>query len=483
MVGLGGGRPARKPWLRAIALVAGAPVLGIVALMAAGRLAPLPGLALLTLTLGAAAWITRRWLITLSSLASRLRQAAFAPEEPADFAPTGLSPALDEVVASAGRLAGALRERAAQVERMRLADAAILQAVPDPLLVLSAERTPLRANAAARALLGVGPALARGDADALLRHPLLAAAVDRALADRSPQSADIVLPVPVTREIAAQVIPLDPPLADGGVLLVVLGDRTRERAVERMRADFVANASHELRTPLASLIGFIETLRGPARDDPAAQARFLGIMAEQSERMHRLVDDLLSLSRIEMTEHQAPKGEADLVAVAQAEIDALAPLLARRGVSVERTLPPTAMVAPADPEQLAQVVRNLLDNAIRHGREKGRVRIGIAPGSPPAMRAPPQPGCTLTVSDDGPGIPRADIPRLTERFYRVDRGRSRAAGGTGLGLAIVKHIVNRHRGRLLIESEPGAGASFQVWLPATGEAPIDGSASGPTSAA
>ncbi|WP_254453311.1 ATP-binding protein [Siccirubricoccus sp. G192] len=307
-----------------------------------------------------------------------------------------------------------------------------------------------------------------GDVAALLRHPTLANAVDRALAEQRPQIADLALPVSAAQEIALRVIPMEPPLADGGRLVILLSDRTRERAVERMRADFVANASHELRTPLASLIGFIETLRGPAEDDPAARSRFLAIMAEQSERMRRLIDDLLGLSRIELNEHQPPTGAARLAEIAGAEAAALEPLLRRRRVTLAQSLDEAAVAAPADAEQLAQVVRNLLENAVRHGREGGTVQLSVARVEG-GGRLPARPGVLVAVSDDGPGIPREHIPRLTERFYRVDRGRSRSAGGTGLGLAIVKHIVNRHRGLLLIESEEGSGASFRVWLPAATE--------------
>jgi two-component system phosphate regulon sensor histidine kinase PhoR len=283
---------------------------------------------------------------------------------------------------------------------------------------------------------------------------------------------DIALPVPVPRDLLVHVIPMEPPLSDGGRIVLLLSDRTRERAVERMRADFVANASHELRTPLASLIGFIETLRGPAHDDAEARMRFLGIMAEQSERMRRLIDDLLGLSRIEITEHQPPTGEVDLAALAAAEAEAMAPILAQRRTRLETALEPDSIASPADAEQLAQVLRNLLENAARYGREGGTIRLAVARAAPggegAAARWPSRPGVVLRVVDDGPGIARQHIPRLTERFYRVDRGRSRNAGGTGLGLAIVKHIVNRHRGQLAIESEEGAGATFSVWLPAGG---------------
>jgi two-component system phosphate regulon sensor histidine kinase PhoR len=282
--------------------------------------------------------------------------------------------------------------------------------------------------------------------------------------------ADVALPVPVAREMSARVIPLDPPLADGGRLLVVLADRTRERAVEKMRADFVANASHELRTPLASLIGFIETLRGPASDDAAARERFLGIMAEQSERMRRLIDDLLGLSRIEVSEHLPPKGRADLAEIVAAEAEAMAPLLASRHARIELDAAAPALAEPAEAEQVAQVVRNLLENAIRYGRVGGVVRVSVARVEGPvpagAARTPPRPGVLLSVADDGPGIAPEHIPRLTERFYRVDKGRSRNAGGTGLGLAIVKHIMARHRGQLWIESVEGEGSVFRVWWPA-----------------
>jgi two-component system phosphate regulon sensor histidine kinase PhoR len=276
---------------------------------------------------------------------------------------------------------------------------------------------------------------------------------------------DIALPVPVARDLMVHLIPMDPPLADGGRVVLVFSDRTRERAVERVRADFVANASHELRTPLASLIGFIETLRGPAEEDAEARARFLGIMAEQSERMRRLIDDLLGLSRIEITEHQPPTGRVDLGLLAATEAEAMAPILAERRGTVEKALPEGIVATPADPEQLGQVLRNLLENAVRYGRPGGTIRLGVAPAASDG-RWPSRPGVVLTVADDGPGIAREHIPRLTERFYRVDRGRSRHAGGTGLGLAIVKHVVNRHRGVLRIESEEGAGATFSVWLPA-----------------
>jgi two-component system phosphate regulon sensor histidine kinase PhoR len=214
---------------------------------------------------------------------------------------------------------------------------------------------------------------------------------------------------------------------------------------------------------LASLLGFIETLRGPAADDPAAQQRFLGIMAEQGERMRRLIDDLLNLSRIEMEEHQPPVGEAPLAMILRAEAEALAPLLKRRDRRMELDLEAALVAKPANADQVAQVIRNLLENAINHGRDGGLISVSLR--NAVADDAMARPGAVLTVADDGPGIAKHHLPRLTERFYRVDAARSRHKGGTGLGLAITRHIVMRHRGRLTIESTEGVGTKVGVWLP------------------
>ena len=227
-----------------------------------------------------------------------------------------------------------------------------------------------------------------------------------------------------------------------------------------IRDRFISSVSHELRTPLASLMGFVETLRGPAADDPPAQTRFLAIMAEQAARMNRLIDDLLSLSRIELSEHTPPGDSVDLGAVVSRVLAGFEVRLAERrqklAVDVAAELPRVV----ADGDQMAQVLSNLVENAMKYGREGGTVAVSLLPATA---------GVMLAVRDDGPGVARVHIPRLTERFYRVDKGRSRNAGGTGLGLAIVKHIVNRHRGRLVIESEEGNGATFSVWLPLSPE--------------
>lgn len=356
------------------------------------------------------------------------------------------------------RLARQLATRAAVQEQHRLADTLILERLPDPILVLAEDRTVRRANAAARNAFG-------DDIAAVLRAPSLRAAIGKAVQSKTPQAADIALSAPVARELHATAVVMDPPLADGGRVLVVLSDRTRERVVERMRADFVANVSHELRTPLASLIGFVETLRGPAADDAEAQQRFLAIMAEQGGRMNRLIDDLLSLSRIELTEHQPPADKLDVAGLIHRMVASFEPRLAERDVELTLTVDPDLPVVTGDADQMAQVLQNLLDNGLKYGRDGGTLRLSVTV-PPMGDRWPRRRGIVIAVADQGAGIPKEHLPRLTERFYRVDKGRSRAVGGTGLGLAIVKHIVNRHRGQLAIESEVGTGTTVSVWLPA-----------------
>jgi len=246
--------------------------------------------------------------------------------------------------------------------------------------------------------------------------------------------------------------------ADRSLVLIVLHDTTALRRAERMRADFVANASHELKTPISGITGFIETLRGPARDDAGARERFLGIMAEQADRMRRLVDDLLMLSRIEQHEHSRPDAEVDLARVLAGVGDLLQLKASSRKVAVELSIEPALPRAVGDYDELTIVFQNLIDNAIKYAKPATTVKV--------AVRATERGNVSVAVSDEGDGIPASHLPRLTERFYRVDTARSRQLGGTGLGLAIVKHVVNRHRGRLDIQSTPGKGSTFTVTLPA-----------------
>ncbi|HTJ01335.1 MAG TPA: ATP-binding protein, partial [Methylovirgula sp.] len=268
--------------------------------------------------------------------------------------------------------------------------------------------------------------------------------------------------VPVERSFEVSISPF------GGegfepALMLSLRDLTEARRLERMRVDFVANASHELRTPLASLLGFVETLQGPAREDSGARAKFLAIMREQAQRMSRLVDDLLSLSRIEQHLHVHPDTPVDLVGILRHIVDTLSPVADDRQVDLNVMAPAEAIVA-GDRDELLRVAENLIENAIKYGATD----VATAKRAVDIAMVLQASNVVLTVRDYGPGIAPEHLPRLTERFYRVDAGDSRAKGGTGLGLAIVKHIVARHRGRMTIESRLGDGATFGVVLPLYG---------------
>ena len=390
-----------------------------------------------------------------------------------------------ELTAAIARLDRAAAARSQQLAARLKSNEALLESLPDPLILVGAERRVHLANQAARALFGER----MGDADLALtlRHPEVTVAVDAVLAGGSARSVEFTLPGPVERTYQARIKPFRREGAAGeGVaaqVLLSLHDITTVKRSEQQRADFVANASHELRTPLATLIGFIETLRGPARDDREATDRFLGIMHEQSTRMARLIDDLLSLSRIELDEHTQPTERVDIVrcigaAVAAFELKAAARRVRLR-VIADEALPPVF----GDADQLAQVLQNLISNAIKYTREQTEVTVSIRltdaagsglpapaalPGPAGRRSRPSQQMISVAIADQGEGIARTHLPRLTERFYRVDPARSRALGGTGLGLAIVKHILNRHRGRLTIDSDSGKGSTFTVWLPVAG---------------
>jgi two-component system phosphate regulon sensor histidine kinase PhoR len=452
--------------LPTLLLIAAAPVIVLTVMAGSGMASAGAAMGGIVVVLLIDLGIAMLWARDIAVLAETARGAAADP--PVVPADQPVLPGIARIMREIERLARAATQRVALAERQRRADEAIVERLPDPVIVLGADHAVRRANATARGAFG-------DDMQAVLRHPGLRGAIDRALSRNEAQTAELMLPAPVPREVDARVIPMDPPLSDGGQALVVLADRTRERAVERMRADFVANASHELRTPLASLIGFIETLRGPAAEDKPAQERFLAIMAEQAARMNRLIDDLLSLSRIELMEHQPPSERVDLGILLPRLAAGFEPRLDGRRVTLQVAVPPGLPPVTGDADQLAQVVQNLLENAVKYGREGGTVRLQVeraerrSVGETPSQRRwPSRPGVVLTVTDQGAGIARQHLPRLTERFYRVDTGRSRAAGGTGLGLAIVKHVVNRHRGQLLIESEEGVGTTVSVWLPQAG---------------
>ena len=370
-----------------------------------------------------------------------------------------------ELAASVERLARLGAEDRAQLASERAELERALDALPEPLLLLDAERKIVRANRAAESLLD-GKVIGRHIA-ASLRNPQLIEAVEQTLEGAGGRDIEFTLQAPVERTFAARVEPLPEPREGGAAVLLALVDFTAVRRTDQMRADFVANASHEIRTPLATLMGFIETLQGSARDDPAARERFLAIMDQHSKRMARLVEDLLSLSRIEMNEHTPPT-EAVLLPSLLANVhNTLAWQAEKRGVTVaidaEDGLPPVI----GDGDELTQVFLNLVDNAIKYGDAEGTVSVEarrVAEAQAAGWMASKDGAVAVSVIDRGAGIPREHLPRLTERFYRVDKARSRELGGTGLGLAIVKHIVNRHRGALAIDSTPGKGSTFTVYL-------------------
>jgi two-component system phosphate regulon sensor histidine kinase PhoR len=435
--------------------LAGAPSIAFAVLAIAGWAEAWPALAGIAVSIAAAVAFALVWGRDLDLLTDAVRHVA--SDDPGPVPEAAAAVLMDTLGSEIERLSRRIAARSALLEQHRRADTLILERLPDPVIVLARDRGVQRANEAARGAFG-------DDIAAVLRHPGLRSAIERALTTNTAQSAEIGLRVPMSRDVYATVVPMGPPLADGGLALVVLSDRTRERVVERMRADFVANVSHELRTPLASLIGFIETLQGPAADDPPAQQRFLEIMAEQGARMDRLIDDLLSLSRIELTEHQTPAEPLDLANLVSRMAAVFEPRLTERNLRLNLRIGPDLPLVAGDADQMAQVLQNLLDNAVKYGRDGGVLSVDVRLAAP-GDRWPARRGVVIAVTDQGAGIPRDHLPRLTERFYRVDKGRSRAVGGTGLGLAIVKHIVNRHRGQLLIESEVGHGTTVSVWLP------------------
>src|SRR3954452_2013650 len=339
---------------------------------------------------------------------------------------------------------------------------AVVSGMPDPAVLLDRAGRVIHLNAAAAQL---APALRKNElAQFALRSPDIIAALREAIATAEPRRVTYLEHVPVDRWIELIITPVPVPTTFGGsdiCMLMTFHDQTPLRRVEEMRADFVANASHELRTPLAALSGFIDTLQGPAKDDPKARERFLGIMHAQARRMARLIDDLLSLSRVELSAHVRPETRLDLVPIIRQVADGLEPLARERQVAVEIDLPETPVAIAGDREELLRVFENLVENALKYGASGGRVIVSLSA----AASGESTPEVRVMVRDFGPGIAPEHLPRLTERFYRVDVGDSRAQGGTGLGLSLVKHILNRHRGRLLIESVPKTGATFSACFP------------------
>lgn len=333
----------------------------------------------------------------------------------------------------------------------------VVAGIPVPALVIDQNERITCANA--RGLKLFGPTIMGRHYVVAMRQPALLAAIETALRNGENSSPRLVI-ANSAREVVFQVTVS---ALEGGHAMCVFEDVTEQEHTSAIRRDFVANVSHELRTPLTSLLGFIETLQGAAKDDPVARGRFLVIMSREAERMNRLVRDLLSLSRVESEERMRPTVACDLVALVGMAATALRPTARNAGVDLEITGDAGPLMVPADPDQMVQVFQNLIENAIKYGASGGLVTIDMRKDDSDTLRL----GRTIAVRviDRGDGVDAIHIPRLTERFYRVDNHRSREMGGTGLGLAIVKHIVNRHRGRMRIESIKGEGTTFTVLLP------------------
>lgn len=367
--------------------------------------------------------------------------------------------ALFALVAPRTPAARRLAEASAGIDRSpldRLSGEKLAAAVADPLIIFDRDGTVVHANAAAETAFGA----IRPELPLLLkfRAPEMQALIEAVLAgEGNGQTTDYVERVPFERvyRVTASAVG-----RGTGLFVLAFKDQSEARRIDRMRADFIANASHELRTPLASIAGFVETLRGPARNDPNARDQFLQIMQNQTGRMARLIDDLLSLSRLEMKPYLKPGVRVDLSQTVEAVIASLGPLAGETGVVVERDFGDGPFEVHGDRDELFQVFQNLLENACKYGQSGGRVQVTMrhaGQGSEAELE--------VTVRDFGPGIPEEHIPRVTERFYRVDVETSRAQKGTGLGLSIVKHILTRHGARLSIRSKLGEGSAFTVHFP------------------
>jgi two-component system, OmpR family, phosphate regulon sensor histidine kinase PhoR len=381
-----------------------------------------------------------------------------------------------------------LNAKQAEIADLQIARG-VAQALPEPLFILGTDGVVEHANPAAEELVGSKEIEGRHFA-AVLRSPDVFEAAESVLKTRTAQTVDFITTGAVQRSCRAYVAPLDmganTPDLHRNRSLVFIWDLTSERRLEEMRVDFIASASHELRTPLASLLGFIETMKGHAKEDPEAREKFLSIMQAQAERMQRLVADLMSLSRIELNEHVPPRDVVDLADIASDVVESHVPLFDQAGAIVDfinDAALPTAIAG--DRDEVFQAIQNLLDNAVKYGGDPALIKVRVGRGAAPPLVEEGEPGhragdsaaqtagrlgvqiddlVFVQIRDFGPGIERADLPRLTERFYRVNIERSRKSGGTGLGLAIVKHVLNRHQGGFQIESRLAGGTAFNCYF-------------------
>lgn len=342
----------------------------------------------------------------------------------------------------------------------------LVDTLPDILIMVNDDKKIVRTNRAARAIFGQN--LAGKQLKDVIPNRQLLDSVTSVIGDLRGREIEFRIEDPVVRDFLAIIERFPVPTAGGISTVITMNDITELKSVEQMRADFVANASHELRTPLASIKGFVETLLGPARDDEPARIEFLKIMLEQADRMQQLIGDLLSLSKIEMNVHAMPIDPADLAAVLRKAAEHFKRMADEKNVRLVLNIHDNLPMVKGEANELAQVAHNLISNAIKYGHADSDVTITAKVTSELPqdinMRNLTR-VVSLSVRDQGDGIPKQHLPRLMERFYRVDSARTRQVGGTGLGLAIVKGIVQRHRGAIEIDSVVGEGTQFTIYLP------------------
>ncbi len=329
---------------------------------------------------------------------------------------------------------------------------ALADSVPDPLVIFSHDGSSVHVNEAAKDAFA--PMTAGASVQLKFRTPEMQQLIREVIANGGTMEIEYAEKVPVERWFSVTAVSVGD---NTGLFVLVFKDQSEARRIERMRSDFIANASHELRTPLASVAGFIDTLKGSARNDPKAQEQFLHIMEGQAARMARLIDDLLSLSRLEMKPYLKPATKVDLREVLEGVVESLKPLASDLGIAVEKDYNCGDYAVFGDRDELTQVFENLLENACKYGQSGKKIIVGLREETVSAGHA-----VTASIRDFGPGIAEEHIPRITERFYRINAETSRVQKGTGLGLSIVKHILTRHRARLSIDSRLGEGATFSV---------------------
>lgn len=427
-----------------------------------GYLKPLPALLGAVATVALIALLLGPLVRDITRTLTYIRELARGGDA---VAPVAQTPLVGEVISGLTHLRRAWVTRAEELAKQIAFQDTLFESLPDPLFLISHQRRITRANPAARVIFG--RSLESRDLAGVLRNPPLLEAVEQVLHGARGVDVEFTISSPVEREFRALVEPLPRAGGEPPGALVTLHDITALKRMEQMRADFIANASHELRTPLSALLGFIETLRGPARDDTEARERFLGIMQEQASRMSRLVADLLNLSRIELNEHTPPQGKAEIPAILGRVAEGLMLQARQRRMSIELDIADDLPAVEGQEDELAQIFQNLMDNALKYGKEGTPIEVGahVTSQLPAGLAVRASRAVMVSVRDHGEGIAREHLPRLTERFFRVDTARSRRMGGTGLGLAIVKHLVNRHRGLLTVDSTLGAGTVFSVYLP------------------